>query len=262
MNNYTNTEISALTQAISKIESKLAEIPHIKLRCRKCNGTILWYEKGSGPPKSRYISKSNRLYAEQLAYYTFASEYLEELKKKLKLLHLNEDSSKKLERIKQKYFLEKEGFSTLLKSNYKSINEKSLEWISEDYEKNEYKKDELIFRTLDGHMVRSKSEVMISDYLFEHGIPYRYECRLDLGSTTYYPDFMIRRISDGKIFYWEHFGLMDDAGYANSANKKIANYIANHILPSDNFITSFECHNRPFSSSDVGRLVDMYALTT
>ncbi|MFQ8777759.1 MAG: hypothetical protein ACLR78_10425 [Roseburia sp.] len=64
--------------------------------------------------------------------------------------------------------------------------------------------------------MRSKSEAMIAMLLHLNAIPYRYECALSLGGVTLFPDFTIRHPVTGVLYYWEHFGLMDDPAYAKT----------------------------------------------
>ena len=80
-----------------------------------------------------------------------------------------------------------------------------------DYDPNHPEK--LVVPTVTGEMVRSKSEAMILMLLEYSGIPYRYECRLDIDRKAYYPDFTIRHPYTGEIFYWEHVGMLDDPSY-------------------------------------------------
>lgn len=76
-----------------------------------------------------------------------------------------------------------------------------------------------------GEPVRSKSEKIIADKLYELGIPYVYESLLLLpGAGTVCPDFTVLNISRRQTFYYEHFGLMDDPEYAAKAFKKIVAY--------------------------------------
>lgn len=70
---------------------------------------------------------------------------------------------------------------------------------------------------LSGHLVRSKSELLIDQALFTHQIPFRYECALKLNDLTLYPDFTIRHPETGQFFYWEHFGMMDSPTYSQNA---------------------------------------------
>lgn len=82
------------------------------------------------------------------------------------------------------------------------------------------------FRTKDGHFVRSKSEVAICNYLFDHGIRYQYERRIFLGEQELHPDFYL---PDQKL-YLEHFGLLDNPRYKEYAHKK-AELFKEHDVP-------------------------------
>lgn len=62
----------------------------------------------------------------------------------------------------------------------------------------------------DGHVVKSKSEREIDNYLFEHGIPHAYEHALPYGareSDVLHPDFFLPDfLGKGKHVYIEHWG--------------------------------------------------------
>ncbi|MBQ9243017.1 MAG: ATP-binding domain-containing protein [Proteobacteria bacterium] len=70
----------------------------------------------------------------------------------------------------------------------------------------------LIHKTKRGEMVRSKSEVIIADALFNAEIAYSYEGELKLsnGATTH-PDFTIH--IGGNSFYWEHLEMLQKEDY-------------------------------------------------
>ncbi|HEX8081577.1 MAG TPA: AAA family ATPase [Jatrophihabitans sp.] len=71
-----------------------------------------------------------------------------------------------------------------------------------------------IHSTLTTYMVRSKSEVIIANMLFERDIPFVYEMPLYAPDGTYVlPDFTIT--ARGEVWYWEHVGMLDDAAYQN-----------------------------------------------
>ena len=61
----------------------------------------------------------------------------------------------------------------------------------------------LSYITLDGKHVKSFGEKCIADYLFEHGINYRYEPNYLMGKHPYYPDF---ELYDHKLII-EHWGI-------------------------------------------------------
>jgi hypothetical protein len=73
-------------------------------------------------------------------------------------------------------------------------------------------KEGKIYRTLVGYMVRSKSEVIIANMLFDRDIPFKYEMPLFANDGTFYlPDFTINW--HGGEWYWEHVGMLHNEGY-------------------------------------------------
>ena len=98
-----------------------------------------------------------------------------------------------------------------------------------------------------GIMVRSKSEALIVTAALELQIPFLYEHKLVLPEGIFYPDFMLLNPKTRKIFYLEHFGLMDDENYAHAAYRKLQTFHKNGIRPEDNLICFFEYRNLPLS---------------
>jgi hypothetical protein len=80
-----------------------------------------------------------------------------------------------------------------------------------------------IHRNLADIMVRSKSEVIISNMLFDRDIPFFYEKPLYARDGSFYlPDFTINW--RGEEYYWEHLGLLDQEKYRNHWQLKKAWY--------------------------------------
>lgn len=90
-----------------------------------------------------------------------------------------------------------------------------------------------------GRKMRSYGELLISSRLDFYGIPYRYEERIDHPGVNRVPDFTIRRPRDGKIFYWEHMGMIEEGVYLDENIRKIKQYAAIGITPWDNLIITF-----------------------
>jgi ATP-dependent DNA helicase RecQ len=83
-----------------------------------------------------------------------------------------------------------------------------------------------IHETLSGDFVRSKSEVIVANILYQSGIPFTYEALLIApDGSRRLPDFTIEW--HGKTYYWEHLGMMDVEGYRQQWNLKKAWYEAN-----------------------------------
>jgi hypothetical protein len=115
------------------------------------------------------------------------------------------------------------------------------EWRSQSYFDPQYKTENKIYKTRQGEEVRSKSELIIANALFERKIPYRYECPLkDSGRIWAVPDFTVLNVRERKEYYWEHFGLMGDPEYARNALKKIQSYEKHHMFPGSEVIYTFE----------------------
>ncbi len=144
---------------------------------------------------------------------------------------------------------------------YKPENaDNNMDWGNVKYEKNELYKDGLVYGTVGGLMVRSKSEAIIAGLLEAAGIPFRYEGALKLEEKTYYPDFTIMRPRDNKIIYWEHFGLIEDDEYVAKMERKLAVYRRNEILPLNQLITTYETSKTPINAQDIQSIINAFLL--
>lgn len=76
-----------------------------------------------------------------------------------------------------------------------------------------------IHSTLAPYMVRSKSEVIITNMLFERDVPFTYETPLYAPDGTFkLPDFTIK--TQGNEWYWEHVGMLQGETYRNRWESK------------------------------------------
>ena len=91
-------------------------------------------------------------------------------------------------------------YSNLLSSHFQPLSSELSEWMNAPYETNEKYEEQLIHRTISGGYVRSKSETILLMFLTLYKIPFRYECKLELGDVTLYPDFTIRHPRTGEYF--------------------------------------------------------------
>jgi len=133
-------------------------------------------------------------------------------------------------------------------------------WKNEPYEKNELFPEKLKHGTSSGIKVRSKSECIIAELLDAKGIPFRYEAALELNGKTYYPDFTILRPKDGKIMYWEHFGMTDDTTYNNSMMQKLAAYNNFGITLWNQLIATFEGKDDSFDVRHINKIIELLIL--
>ena len=89
---------------------------------------------------------------------------------------------------------------------FKISNCSNVELLDENYEGR--------FKCKDGHVVKSKSEREIDNYLFEHGIPHAYEKNLPYGATekeVLQPDFYLPNyLGSNRHVYIEHWGYNEN----------------------------------------------------
>lgn len=128
--------------------------------------------------------------------------------------------------------------------------------------KGKFYEHRLIHKTLRGELVRSKSELTIADCLTRNGIEYSYEQPLNIKEKTKYPDFTIEDDESGKIFYWEHCGMLFDPEYKKRWEQKLIWYKKNGILPfsegggpKSTLIVTSDTEKGGISSYDIEQLV-------
>lgn len=99
--------------------------------------------------------------------------------------------------------------------------------------------EHLIHRTEKGHMVRSKSELVIANMLYHMGIEYEYERPLDgehvPGRTR--PDFSFVDPA-GDLILWEHLGMLNRDDYRQGWEWKRDWYAQNRFLLGKNLFTT------------------------
>ena len=251
-------ECRRLEKEISSIESQLKELPEGSLTCARNGKHYKWYR--SNGHNQTYISKKDRPLAEQLAVKKYLFLVLKELKNEKAAIEKYLRCHCKGPMLSEKLLTDNTEYKQLLTSNFKPLSKELCEWANASYPINLKYPQQLIHKTTSGIYVRSKSEAIISTLLFTHKIPFRYECELQLGEITIYPDFTIRHPKTGKEYYWEHFGRMDDTAYSKNVPLKLQTYISHGIIPSIQLITTYETMENPLSSETVERIIKEYFL--
>lgn len=246
-----------LDKQISSIKEQLKLLPPGKLVCSQNGEYQKWYQ--SDGHKKIYIPKANKQLAEQLARKKYLSLLLEDLKNEKKAIqfYLRHSSFHgKCERL----LTDDSEYKNLLTPYFSPLSEELSTWSKTEYESNPNYQEQLVHKGSSGIFVRSKSESMIDMVLYIHKIPFRYECALTLGETTLYPDFTIRHPKTGEIFYWEHFGLMDNPTYSKNAYAKLQLYTNHGIIPSIHLITTYETKEHPLTAENIEKIVKNYFL--
>lgn len=234
---------------IKEYEEKLKMLPEGQLLIARNGKYVKWYENHGHNPI--YIPKKDKEYAVALAERGLCERKLSLLKEKSTVI---EECNQKLKSIDDR-FKENENDDFLSEFVYGQKREKRISWEHEEYPSNPNYPERLIHKTLAGGMVRSKSESIIANELFEAGIPYRYECALDIDNYCIYPDFTLLDPRTGNVKYWEHFGMMDDLHYRNKTFSKLETYADHDIIPGIDLIMTFETANAPLDVANVRNII-------
>lgn len=251
-------EQKKIVSQIERLEQEIANLPEGELLCSQNGKYKKWFWKWGNERK--YIPKKNHYLVEQLARKKYLVLQVKDLihEKDAIQLYLNHRDS--YPKQADKLLLEDSKYQEMITPQRKSLEKEFLVWQESPYEFNEKYPEQRIHKTINGQFVRSKSEALIVMMLYKQGIPFRYECALQLGNRVIYPDFTIRHPKTGKVFYWEHFGMMDDLNYCQKACAKMQLYSVNGIIPSINLITTFETKEHPLDAEQVENMVEQYFL--
>ena len=237
-----------------KAKTFLETAPTGRLSLHRKNGHVYYYQKMSDGTV-RYLNKKDQALISTLAQKSYYEKITKNLSGKMSLLKLLLQSYETdIDDIYEGLSEEKRNIVIPIKPTYR---QKIEIWQNEQVNPyNEYP-EALRFHTQRGELVRSKSELMIADYLYKHAdvLDYRYEQELTLSNQreiiTIHPDFKIFNLKTGQIFYWEHAGKMDDMKYVNGFMRKIALYSSNEFIIGKDVIITFEDSSHPLDTLQI-----------
>ncbi len=150
-----------------------------------------------------------------------------------------------------------------LVKNIEETREASLKrWLEEKIPESELRSGNYYIPTNRGEMVRSKAEYKIANALFNAGIPYKYEVPYrSKNGREILPDFQVRNKNTGELFYWEHFGMMDDSGYVkNSFMYKIMVFAEDDIYIGKGLIATFSGWDYDLNPKTIDSIIRQFLL--
>ncbi len=117
--------------------------------------------------------------------------------------------------------------------------------------------ENLIHTTNKGHSVRSKSELVIANMLFDAGVEYEYERVLEGEATPgrLRPDFSFVT-DDGDLIIWEHLGMMHRAEYREGWEWKLGWYKDNGFTLGENLFISKDDRMGGLHSDELRKTVE------
>lgn len=131
-------------------------------------------------------------------------------------------------------------------------------WGNQPYDRNMRYPERLIHKTMEGDMVRSKSEVILADILYQRKIPYHYEERLLLGNKEIAPDFKIAVRSENCFKFLEHCGMLNNPGYCDSLVWKMRQYMQYGYVPWKDVIFTFDNMDGSIDTMTINRIIDFF----
>ena len=255
-------ELEFLTVLERKVQKRLEHAPEGSLHIKKAKkGNIFYRYWGKGSAKhgaSEYIRKEDFSLVKMLAQKKYDTGLIFEIRAQKGILevflkkHNNHALQKVYEKIPQDH-------KDLILPEVVDDETYARKWQNVSYSPGTFASDAARYRTMRGEMVRSKTEKIIADTLYQKGIPYRYEYPVQLkDGRVWRPDFMILNKRTRQEYILEHLGMMDDPEYCSRAIGKISLYMQNEIFPGEQLLLTFESKSRPFATEDLELLIEHY----
>lgn len=142
---------------------------------------------------------------------------------------------------------------------YRPLIQNDTTWSSIEAQQNSYHAENRV-HVYRGVAYRSKSEMLIAMALTSHGVEFKYEAKMEVNGRYIYPDFIIKRPKDGKIFIWEHFGRMDLEDYRRKSFNKLEDYHYQGFDLWNNFIVSFDQGAGSINMDYIDKIIKLYLL--
>ncbi|MBQ0040954.1 MAG: hypothetical protein KBS56_02905 [Clostridiales bacterium] len=261
-----DNERKRLEESIKKKEEFIQKAPQGILACYPNRDCWRWYilencskkdtennqvVNGTSSPNNKkarrkYLPKTEEETAKTMALKGLYEKELLDDKQELRAINMYLNNCSSFER-GNKYVERASEFSRLLSEQYeaqqRAKSERIERWLADKYTGTVPHPEELKVPTRAGFNVRSKSERDIIRLLMEHDIPFKYEQYMKYGNEDLYPDFTILSPTTGKVFLWEHNGIMDKEGYAMKKLKDEGFYYKLGYVRGKNMIVTYEQRN-------------------
>ena len=245
---------------VADIKKRLPEFPNGYLKVspakNKCGKNYQYYVRDNkSDPSGRYLPKGERAFAKQLAQKEYCGQILKTAEKeKKRIVRFLKDSDENA--LLNAYLKMNPGKRILVEPYVIPDDEYAEKWQELKYTGGLFDEDDSVYYTKRGDRVRSKSEQMIADRLFDAHIPYRYEFPLVYDGTKHiFTDFTVLNKRTRVTYRWEHFGKMDDPKYRKTFFWKQSVYSQLGYTQGLNLVFTFEDNDNPLDMRVVDRLI-------
>ena len=253
-------QLKELRRKLNRHIKKFGDVPQGKVKVLAPRGHSQYYLKKPGEKSYSYVKVEELEDVKKIIQY----DYYKAMQKRL------EEQYKALESFLRRYDIEKldrlytdltDGRRKYIEPIIKPDEEYIEYWYKQFGGKENGFREDLIFKTERGEMVRSKSEKIIADMLLNRGIPYVYEpcIRLDNGREVF-PDFAALNVRKRKTVLWEHLGRLGDEYYARKNSLKILDYEREGCIEGDTLITTKESDKKPLDVEQVEKKIRLFLM--
>ena len=254
--NRAKRELNKIIKEIQEIKEDIKKMPPGVLSCAR-NGTRYKWFLCQGRQR-KYLPKSERSFAQRLAYKRYLSLRLRRLQNEEKAIKSYLKIHNQLKGLNDQDLLEHPEFQKLLERYVVNSDEQLCNWMNASVRHNTSHPEHLIHETAAGNVVRSKSESMIETALLKHKIPFRYEELMQFGDEVKAPDFVTINPNTGEVILWEHAGKLDDPGYIENFLSKLRTYLSNKYIPYVNLILTCETEDYPLTTERIGDIIEIF----
>lgn len=256
--------ISEIKQVINYAEKVLRAAPEGSLRTKHSKAGTMYYRREKGETTGCYLGKKCNKQIRQLEEKLYYTELLKAAKQEEQELIKFQKKLKKLPDY-QSVFLNMPRDKRHLISPYEQKPQKNDDDLIRAFNK-KFVSEEIKLISQNGEHVRSKSELIIADRLKAAGVSYFYEDPLVLSEENkmecllWHPDFRVQNIRTGKVYYWEHFGMMDNCEYCKTSQERLEIYAHYGYFPGDNLIITTESSQHGLNTEYVDCLISKYLM--
>ena len=260
--------IEFFDSAMTFFRKKLLNLPKGLLKAvlvhKKNSDCYRYYCRTNGyDATGRYLRKEDSFLIKQLAQKEYYEKALKIAEKERNLLDRflrtsDEDALLKV------YTEMTEGKRILVEPYVLPDDEYARRWQAKPYTGGVFGEDDPVYYTKRGDRVRSKSEQIIADRLYDAGVPYKYEYPFTYdsfeGKKKIFTDFTVLNKRTRSVYRWEHFGRMDDPKYRKTFFWKQSVYSRYNCIPGIGIIFTFEDNENPLDMRYVDKLIEKYFL--
>lgn len=248
-------EQNRLLQKVDVLEKELQTLPEGTLCASKNGPYTKYYIKKNG--ERTYIPKREKQLIEDLAKKMFYTASKMDAQAEIKAINYYLKHHRCDLRAEQ-LLAKNDGIANILKPMFAPLQEKDQQWAEAPYLKNNRFPEALVHKGPFGNMFRSKTEATIAFLYTSHSIPYRYEWVQFVNGKEYAIDFTTKRPRDGRLIYWEHFGMMDSPSYVQNIGQKLLDFEAAGIFPGENLILTFESKQFPLDIAQMEEIISQW----